>query len=284
MFKYGSTYKQLRQKQGFTQRQAANGICSISKLSRWENNQVEVQFSTALALLKRIKITPTEFINRANLDAVYHLPSQVDQAIANNHSALMHAFALKQLKRYHKSKNIFDLTDAIIVYNQLLLLTGQDYLSANEKHRIIFYLTHITVWSNYNITLFVNSAFLLNSETIYHLALKLIHNYFQVEQANTEINFETFFGGLSDTIIAMILKKKLTYAQNLLTELQKIELPFYHLFFQLTLTFLQRIITYCQSKDETPILAIITNLVKLNCPKQAQKYLAIFTDVKKCWA
>ena len=50
MFKYGSIYKQLRKDQEITQTEACKGICSISKLSRWENNQVEVEFSTAIAL------------------------------------------------------------------------------------------------------------------------------------------------------------------------------------------------------------------------------------------
>ena len=43
MFKYGSIYKQLRKDQEITQTEACKGICSISKLSRWENNQVEVE-------------------------------------------------------------------------------------------------------------------------------------------------------------------------------------------------------------------------------------------------
>ncbi|MDN6040276.1 MAG: helix-turn-helix transcriptional regulator, partial [Lactobacillus sp.] len=57
MFKYGSVYKELRKEQEVTQTQACQGICSISKLSRWENNQVEEEFSTAIALLRRINIT-----------------------------------------------------------------------------------------------------------------------------------------------------------------------------------------------------------------------------------
>lgn len=284
MFNYGLVYKRLRKEQGITQTQAANGICSISKLSRWENNQVEVEFSTALSLLKKINITSTEFSNWAHLKAEHHLPAKIERAIINEDVPTMRSFALRQMKDYQESKNIFTLTNAIIVFNQLLLLTGKDYLSTADKHRIVFYLTHNVVWSQYNIILFVNSAFLLDAETTYHIALKLIHNYSQVEQAKSEDNLETFFGGLSDTIIAMICKKKLNYAENLLKELQKIELPFYHLFFQLTLNFLHKIILYCRSQDEGPVLQIIDNLVAMNCRQQAEKYLDIFKTVKDCWS
>ena len=48
MFKYGSIYKQLRKDQEITQTEACKGICSISKLSRWENNQVEVELAPPL--------------------------------------------------------------------------------------------------------------------------------------------------------------------------------------------------------------------------------------------
>lgn len=283
MFTYGSVYQRLRKEEGITQGQAAQGICSVAKLSRWENNQVEVEFSTALALLKKIKLTPTEFIHWAKLDTAVHLPAAIIQAINNEDITVLRHFAVTQLNHYQEDKNIFTLTNAIIVFNQLLLLTGKDYLSASDKRRTVFYLSHNSVWSEYNITLFVNSSFLLDAKTSYHIALKLIHNYGQVEQADTETNLETFFGGLSDTVIALILKKQLVYAQKLLNELQKIELPFYQMFFQLTLTFLQKIIFYCRNRNEKPVLAIIDQLVQMNCNPQAAKYLEIFKDVKKCW-
>ncbi len=48
---YGHEFKELRLEQGITQKEACKGICSESKLSRWENDQIEVAFSTAMRLL-----------------------------------------------------------------------------------------------------------------------------------------------------------------------------------------------------------------------------------------
>ena len=45
---YGHEFKELRLEQGITQKEACKGICSESKLSRWENDQIEVEFSTAM--------------------------------------------------------------------------------------------------------------------------------------------------------------------------------------------------------------------------------------------
>ena len=79
MFKYGSVYKQLRKDQEITQAEACKGICSISKLSRWENNQVEVEFSTAIALLRRINITLDEFTHYAAMKRRYDLGSTIQR-------------------------------------------------------------------------------------------------------------------------------------------------------------------------------------------------------------
>lgn len=87
-----------------------------------------------------------------------------------------------------------------------------------------------------------------------------------------------------DTIIAFIFKKKLQYAQKILDELRKIELPFYFMFFDLTLKFLQEVITYCHTLDEQPVLTMINTLVQLNCSDQAQIWLEVFKDVKEIWS
>lgn len=55
------------------------------------------------------------------------------------------------------------------------------------------------------------------------------------------------------------------------------------MFFDLTLTFLQRGIDYCQTGNEQPVLAIFNNLIQLNCSRHAQKLLEAFKDVKQIW-
>lgn len=57
---YGHEFKKLRKMQNITQKDACQGICSESKLSRWENDQVEVEFSTAMKLLAQIHINSYE--------------------------------------------------------------------------------------------------------------------------------------------------------------------------------------------------------------------------------
>ncbi|WP_270770059.1 helix-turn-helix domain-containing protein [Lactobacillus crispatus] len=281
MFKYGSIYKQLRKDQEITQTEACKGICSISKLSRWENNQVEVEFSTAIALLRRINITLDEFTHYAAMKTEFTLPDDIITAIKGNDTKVLDKFVQEQLNHYHANKNILELKNIILVCNQLFLMTGKNYLTPADINRIGSYLLHNTVWSKYNILLFANSPFLLNSKIGYQIALRIIHNFHPTESLNE--NTTIFMGGLSDTVIASVFKKKLDYAQKILNELKKIELPFYLMFFSSTLTLLQKIIDYCHTLNAQPVLAMIDAIVKLNCMEVAQKWLEIFKDVQQIW-
>lgn len=193
----------------------------------------------------------------------------------------MRKYAQKHLAKYHTSKNFLELENILVVCNQLLLIEGKNYLSPADIQRIGSYLLHNTVWSKYNLNLFASSPFLLNSELGFKIAMRIVHNFDQISDLSD--NLTIFMGGLSDTVIAFILKKKLDYAQKLLNELKKINLPFYFMFFNITLTLLQKIIDYCHTGDEQPVLAIFDNLIQLNCSKQAQKLLEAFKDVKKVW-
>lgn len=281
MFKYGSVYKQLRKDQEITQTEACSGICSISKLSRWENNQVEVEFSTALALLKRINITVAEFTHYAELKTEFELPDEIVTAIRDKNLPVLRNYTQSHLAKYHASKNILELKNVLILCNQLLLIEGKNYLTPADIQRIGSYLLHNTVWSKYNITLFANAPFLLNSEIGFKIAMRIIHSFDQMSDLSD--NLTIFMGGLSDTVIAFIFKKKLDYAQQLLDELRKVELPPHFMFFNLVLTFLQRVINYCQIGDEQPVLAIFDDLIQLNCSQHAQKLLEVFKDVKQIW-
>lgn len=281
MFKYGSVYKQLRKQQEVTQTEACKGICSISKLSRWENNQTEVEFSTAIALLKRINITLDEFTERAEIKAEFSLPDEIISAIKNRNVATLRSYAQAQLAKYHTSKNILELKNILIVCNQLLFIEDKNYLNDADIQRISSYLLHTTIWSKYNIILFTNSSFVLDSETSFKIAMRIVHNFDQVNDISD--NLIIFMGGLSDTVLSFILKKKVQYAQKLLNELRKIDLPDYLIFFTLSLTILQKIIDYCHTGNEQPVLALFDNLIQLNCSQQAQKLLKAFKYAKKVW-
>lgn len=90
-----------------------------------ENNQVEVEFSTAIALLKRINITLDEFTERTNIEAEFELPDEIVTAIKDEDVPVLRKYAQDHLAKYHASKNILELKNIMLVCNQLLLNEGR---------------------------------------------------------------------------------------------------------------------------------------------------------------
>ena len=94
---YGHEFKELRLEQGITQKEACKGICSESKLSRWENDQIEVAFSTAMRLLNRIHITSHEFMGWSKFSPQPETDKEVTEAWHKEEIPLIKHVAKKQL-------------------------------------------------------------------------------------------------------------------------------------------------------------------------------------------
>ena len=139
---YGHEFKELRLEQGITQKEACSGICSESKLSRWENDQVEVEFSTAMKLLNRIHITSHEFMGWSKFSPRPEIDPELSEATEKENIPFLKRVTQKQLTKYHKNHNKFDLLWLLIyVINFLssnikitcLLLTKKSFLQFFQK-------------------------------------------------------------------------------------------------------------------------------------------------------
>src|SRR5699024_7021743 len=58
---YGATFRTFRQNKGYTLKQVATGIVSISFLSKFERGDSDISFSVMIALLDRMMVTYEEF-------------------------------------------------------------------------------------------------------------------------------------------------------------------------------------------------------------------------------
>src|SRR5699024_10191772 len=61
MKNYGTTFRTFRQNKGYTLKQVATGIVSVSFLSKFERGDSDISFSTMGDLLDRIMVTFEEF-------------------------------------------------------------------------------------------------------------------------------------------------------------------------------------------------------------------------------
>lgn len=274
---YGHEFKKLRKMQNITQKDACQGICSESKLSRWENDQVEVEFSTAMKLLAQIHINSYEFMGWSE-----HSPFQTDE-IEEVTFADVKKTALQHIDRYNESKKISDLLAATPYCNKILLESGQKLLSDSHLQRLYAHFSKITFWSHYYINYFGGSIFLLESRQVYGIAMQILRNFDSVENEETSQSLIDVMGGLGDAVIKLIFDHQLDQAKTLLTEINKVELPRYLEFFNIVNNFISKVIHYLETGDEQPVLAIINSLILVNCKSLSHICLDVFKHVQKAW-
>lgn len=279
---YGHEFKILRQSQNITQKQASHGICSESKLSRWEHDQVEVEFSTAINLLNRIHITPSEFMNWSKFSPnPYYLDSELQETLDSDNLQLIKKVALKKIARYHQTKLPDDLYMTLPLCNQLLIETGKNYLSDADLLRLSSLLSKVTFWSEYYLSIFGNSIFLLKPRQVYGVAMLILKS---VDHFRKEINdFEGMLGALGDATIKLVEAHDLSYAKKLLAALQQVEIPQYMSFFPMTYDFMSKVITFLENGNDQPILEMIDQLRKWHCQTAAQTFLEVYKDIQKYW-
>ncbi len=277
---YGHEFKELRLEQGITQKEACRGICSESKLSRWENDQVEVEFSTAMKLLNRIHITSHEFMGWSQFSPRPEIDPELSEAIEKENIPFLKRVTQKQLTKYHKNHNKFDLFMAANLCNQLFIIEHKNYLPPIDQKKLFAIFSKVNLWSQYYISAFGASIFLFNPKQIYGSSMQIIRNIDRLKEAETSFNLEIIMGSLSDGILRLISLNELSYAQKLIKELKKIELPQYLMFFTLTLTYLQKAIDYMKNGDDKPILTLISEVLDLGCSVQATTYLDMFKYLK----
>lgn len=181
MFSIGSAIKQARISKGFTQKQLADGILSVSQLSKFENGLHDITLTKCFLLLERLHLDLSEFyeIYLIKNDSVL----QIDFDFTNH---LLHK---KEIEiKYQLGKEIEINENAnkpytehrLIITKQILRIKQTLPLDNYEIEKLYSYLESISEWSLYEMSLLSNSLFLFNRHQIMRLikiALKQMFRY-----------------------------------------------------------------------------------------------------------
>ena len=233
-----------------------------------------------MKLLNRIHITSHEFMGWSKFSPRPEIDPELSEAIEKENIPLLKQVTQKQLTKYHKNHNKFDLFMAANLCNQLFIIEHKNYLPPIDQKKLFAIFSKVNLWSRYYISAFGASIFLFNPKQIYGNSMQIIRNIDRLKEAETSFNLEIIMGSLSDGILRLISLNELSYAQRLVKELKKIELPQYLMFFTLTLTYLQKAIDYMKNGDDKPLLTLISEVLDLGCSVQATTYLDMFKYLK----
>lgn len=276
----GAKYRELRKEQGVTLTKAAKNICSVSNLSRWENDKIELDFQIVIRLLNRINIDTNEFLNYANFIVEDHIPSDALEAINSKNLSSMPQLVSKYLNSYYQTKNVYHLYVAVILANQYQIINKQNLLSLKAQLHLYNYLSKITLWSLFNLSFLGNSVFLIDTSRVYAIGIQIINN-FDFEENDWQISaFITALGTLSDATISLIQRNDLLHATKMLQALKQVSIPKYLDFFNLVFAFLEKIIQYVKDKNEQPILQFINSCLTLGMTTSAHIFMDVFKQIK----
>lgn len=271
---YGQTFKSLRKEKGLTLKEVSNRICSFVALSRWENGQNNMGFDKVIQLLKRIEITPSEFvfITQENKSI---FPKEIVNAINKDHLSVLKNYTLKMITQFHSSQNKEDLFLAATSANYYYTDTDENLLPIIDRKKLVDILEDTAFWGQDDLLLFGNIVFLLSNQMAYRLASHIFKT-FNFETQNSDIL--TFYAAISaflSTVIKLLSDGEIALAKQLLQTIDQVKMDSYSLYPQLAKVFLIAL----ANKETQKAMSIINFLIEIDMTSTADSFLQIYKKV-----
>ena len=273
-------FKQIRQMQGLTLKEAASGICSIQMLSRWENGTGNMDFEKTLKLLERMSITSSEYVHLANLDDTDQLSDELQKAWEQKNHTLIKRIARNSLQEFHHTSDNLALNYGAIACGLYHRLTKVNLLEIDEQNALNKELSEITVWGQENISLFFNTIQVLSPKMIFQTSAQLIENLDFAKQAGSD----TFYFAtttLFEADISLLISDNSAYAANILRQLNRFDFPQRETMLIIGRKYLNSLIDWQKPQNEQNILKIIGFLFDMGLTIQAKKFLQVYKTVRK---
>lgn len=276
---YGNQFKELRLKQHISLEQAAKNVISISTLSRWENEKLDINFSQLTQLLANIHLTLREFATCCNINSSIDFTVEVSRAYNSENTSLLHDLAQQQLSEYYSTRDKYDLFLAAVANNCYFDLTQMNIFSQQDIKRLNYVFSHIEYWSEFYITAFANSVFLIEPQIQYQVANKIL-SQLNLRDFSSWDRFIHSISSVLNSLTSLIISDP-TLAQKLLKKIEKINIPILSSYLQIRTNFLKELLHYRLNKNnEERILSIIFSLKVLNLPKVAHNFSELFHRIK----
>lgn len=277
---YGNKFRKLRVEQNISLEQAAKNVISISTLSRWENDKLDINFSQLAQLLGNIHLTLREFANYCNINSSHIFSVMVSKAYVSEDINQLNELTQQQLQRYYNSRDTYELFLAAMANNCLYDLTQTNLFTENDINRLNFIFSHVKYWSEYYIKVFSNSVFLIKPQVQYQASSKILEQL-HLKDFSSWDNYINVICAILNSITSLIFLD-VDLAQKLLKKLDAFNFPSLNSYFQIKRKFLKELIIFKINKNnEEKINNIISSLKMLDLPNIAHDFSELFNRIKK---
>lgn len=179
MTDYGKIFRTFRKNKGYTLKQVASGIASVSFLSKFERGDSDISFSMMVKLLERMMVTFEEFYflhNREQTNAIDEFFNQAEAAYAQRDVATINRLKDQAIKNYQRSNLAPFQCNVLLleVYRSMIELEAPNFEN-DALQQLTNYLFDIETWGYYELSLYNSTLFLLPPESTIFFS-KTIYN------------------------------------------------------------------------------------------------------------
>lgn len=152
MFTIGETFKELRKARGYTQGDISDEIVSRSLISKFENGTSMLAADKLFHVISNLNMTPNEFVNVLNdyksnrMENLYNTLNQIRfsglQGVEKSEKLIVRV-----------TNDKFEILSNIMIKSVLQDVTGEQYVSKDEKTVVGDYLGGIDNWTEFEVKL-----------------------------------------------------------------------------------------------------------------------------------
>jgi len=176
---YGTTFRTFRQNKGYTLKQVATGIVSVSFLSKFERGDSDISFSIMGDLLDRMMVTYEEFYffhNAGKSNAIEEFFNAAETAYVHRDLTAINELKKQALVNYQYTNHIPFHCNVLLLEVYKGMIQNESIEVAEESLQLLTnYLFDIEVWGYYELRLYNSTMFLLPAELVFTFS-KTIYN------------------------------------------------------------------------------------------------------------
>ena len=293
---YGETLRRIREQKGLTMKELAEGICSISFLSKFERGESDISLGLLTKVLEKLMISFDEFLyihNEYKPDKLEEFFKNVSTAYYESSSIHLKKLKRLEMKKWEKYKiptyryNIL----MIEVFEQIIDHKAIDKEIDHEAILLLSdYLFRVEVWGYYEFMLYNATMLFLNTDMVVQLsrtAFEKSTRYKMLPKVNTA-TATIMMNTISCLIGPVNHFNKRSEFQTEISEffsyLEKLAIPESHLFERVNLLHLKGAFEIKCGNTETGIkkfqqaIQILTDLGAHGHSKRIQSYMQEILD------
>lgn len=174
--KYGSTVRAIRKKKGITLHTLADGVCSVSFLSKFERGESDISLELMTQLLEKLMIPFEEFLyihHDYSLDSVQDFFQTAGSLYLTRNQEGLYQLKKEQhakwkefgIVTYHNNALLLEVYESIVAGTSL-----SQEIQTHHVQRLSDYLFGVEEWGYYELSLYNGTMLLLKPEMVMSLS------------------------------------------------------------------------------------------------------------------